>query len=223
MLEARDITAKFNDRAVLSGISFTVGSEPMAVVGPSGSGKSTLLKILAGHFVGESGSVTIDGDPVRRPSWRSAADPRVALIHQDFRLVTFLSVGDNILLAREARGMTSSGRLVGDVLHAVGLGPEFAERAPQTLSGGEQQRVAIARALAADCRVLLADEPTGSLDAANTALVTDVLHCAAAERQIVLVVASHDPAVINSFDRQLDVAAGVVGLVNREPSDSTGL
>jgi ABC-type lipoprotein export system ATPase subunit len=71
--------------------------------------------------------------------------------------------------------------------------------------------------------VLLADEPTGSLDAANTALVTDVLHCAAAERQIVLVVASHDPAVINSFDRQLDVAAGVVGLVNREPSDSTGL
>jgi putative ABC transport system ATP-binding protein len=223
VLEAKNITARFNDRTVLNGLSFTVGSEPMAVVGPSGSGKSTLLKILAGHFAGLSGSVTIDGDPVRMPSWRSAADPRIALIHQDFRLVAFLSVGDNILLAREARGMTSSERDVEDVLQAVGLGPEFAQRAPQTLSGGEQQRVAIARALAADCRVLLADEPTGSLDAATTAAVTRLLHRTAVERQIILVVASHDPAVISRFDRQLDVAAGVVGLVNRRPSDATGL
>nr|WP_241728911.1 ATP-binding cassette domain-containing protein [Nocardioides zeae] len=164
-------------------------------MGPSGSGKSTLLRVVAGLQRPSAGLVEIDGTPPRQASWRSGGDPRVALIHQDYRLVPFLTVEENLRLAAEVRGEDLDDDEVGERLAAVRLDHLDRARLPGTLSGGEQQRLAIARALGPGVSVLLADEPTGALDAENTAVVTDLLVDLGAGRGVQVVIATHDASV----------------------------
>jgi ABC-type lipoprotein export system ATPase subunit len=118
----------------------------------------------------------------------------VALIHQDYRLVPFLSLVQNLHLAAEMRGIALADQEVSELLDRVGLGGLDRSRLPGTLSGGEQQRLAIARALGSGVQVLLADEPTGALDAQNTAKIADLLAEIGAQGTTV-VVATHDRAV----------------------------
>lgn len=181
----------------------------MAVTGPSGSGKTTLLRVIGGLLSADAGVVLIDDEPVGQPSWRSSGDSRIGLIHQDYRLVSFLTVGENLRLAWETRRAGSPSD--DDVLQAlaqVGLEGITPDRMPETLSGGEQQRVAIARTLLAGCTVLLADEPTGALDAENTEHVAELLVQMAHEYGVAVVVATHDPGVSSKAKRQLRMGGG---------------
>jgi ABC-type lipoprotein export system ATPase subunit len=141
-------------------VDATFPSGVSALMGPSGSGKSTLLRLIAGMQRADKGKVAIDGKAVQPPTRRNAGDPRVALIPQDYRLVDFLSVEENLRLCAELHSRALEGGDVADLLEQVGLAG-YSTRAPGTLSGGEQQRVAIARGMAAGARVILADEPTG--------------------------------------------------------------
>jgi ABC-type lipoprotein export system ATPase subunit len=152
--------------------------------------------------------VVIDGSPVDHAS-RPELDHRVTLVHQDYRLVSFLDVRDNLQLARSLRGLDPlAADEVEDALAAVGLSG-LAEREPHTLSGGQQQRVAIARALACRTPVLLADEPTGALDEEASVLVADVLAGLAHHHGIRVLVATHDRDVAARLDHVVRLREGL--------------
>jgi ABC-type lipoprotein export system ATPase subunit len=192
---------------VLDDVSLQVEKEPVALMGPSGSGKSSLLRVLAGLQAPQAGTVVIDGKPVRAARDRGTTDPRVALIQQDHRLVDFLTVAENLRLAAELRGLPVTAADVSASLAEVGL-DGYASRWPATLSGGEQQRVAIARALLLESRVILADEPTGALDADNSLLVAGLLAEIAQRDGVCVVVATHDADVAARLPRRLRLTRG---------------
>jgi ABC-type lipoprotein export system ATPase subunit len=184
--------------------SFLPGST--AITGPSGSGKSTLMRVLAGIQQPSAGAATLDRRPL---AYRGGVtDRRVSFIHQDYRLIDFLTVGENIQLASSVRGLSCHAADISNALSDVDL-EGYADRWPATLSGGEQQRVAIARALALETRVVLADEPTGALDADNSRAVAQLLR-RCAEKGAIVVVATHDADVASMMDCQFRLASGIL-------------
>jgi ABC-type lipoprotein export system ATPase subunit len=199
---------KYAGTTPLDDVSIRLEPGCTAVIGPSGSGKSTLLRVIAGQQRPTGGVVAIDGVEVAAASWRSSGDPRVALIHQDYRLVPFLTVEQNLLLAAELRGIDRSTDDVVTALERVALLPAMSSRLPGTMSGGEQQRVAIARSLLTGAPVVLADEPTGALDLANTDRVTDILVNLGRQERLVIVVATHDARVAQRMDHHLQLVNG---------------
>ena len=213
MLECTDITVTYRMGRtavpVLDHLSLQVGKDPVALMGPSGSGKSTLLRVLAGLQAPKSGAVLIDDEQVRATNDRGTTDDRVALIEQDHQLVDFLTVEENLRLAAELRGLSVEPAHLASRLEAVGLGG-YADRWPKTLSGGEQQRVAIARALLLGSRIILADEPTGALDAGNSVRVAELLVEIAARDDVCVVVATHDADVAARLPRRLRLIGGKV-------------
>jgi len=203
MIQLEQVTVRYGDVIPLEDVNLILHPGTTAVMGPSGSGKSSLLRILAGAQKPSSGRVSIDGSPVSVASWRSASDPRVSLIHQDYRLVPFLTVEENLRLVAELRGHQVSPSGVADALERVRLAADMRGRLPESLSGGEQQRVAIARALVARTAVILADEPTGALDEDNTHHVAQILSELGAQPGLAVVVATHDRGVAEEMDRCL--------------------
>ncbi|MGY1719406.1 ABC transporter ATP-binding protein [Blastococcus sp. SYSU DS0552] len=179
-----------------------VGTESVVVMGPSGSGKSTLLRVLAGLQSPDRGTVSVDGVPLATGRRGGSGDTRVAVVHQDYRLVDFLTVAENLQLAAELRSVSAPADDLEEALARVGL-HGFGDRSLATLSGGEQQRVAIARALVSRCRVLLADEPTGALDEENTGVVARLLRDLSREHGMSVVVATHDRSVARTMSRSL--------------------
>ena len=141
----QDVTVDYGQVVPLAGVSLTLAGGSTAVVGPSGSGKSTLLRLIAGTQGPTAGSVQIDNVPVRQASWATPSDSRVVMVHQNYHLVPFLTVQENLLLAAELRGAACDDRAVQLALSRVALEPSMISRMPSTLSGGQQQRVAIAR------------------------------------------------------------------------------
>jgi ABC-type lipoprotein export system ATPase subunit len=194
VLTIQNVSVAYGGARVLADVSLDISPGSTALMGPSGSGKSTLLRVIAGKQAPTAGTVKIGGEPVERASWRSSGDPRIAMVFQEYRLVSFLTVGDNIALAAEARKRPITDLEVAEALTRVRLPPAMASRAPASLSGGEQQRVAIARALVSGAPVLLADEPTGALDANNSQSVAELLK-GLGEDGLTVVVATHDEAV----------------------------
>ena len=192
MIELDRVSVVYDNCEPLQNVSHTFEPGAVSVMGPSGSGKSTLLRVLAGLQKPTSGQVMISGQPLARPSWHSAGDPRVSLIHQDYRLVAFLTVRDNLRFVAENRGLKTSDNALIDAIDCVGLTEIDLSRMPATLSGGEQQRVAIARSLLSRTDVLLADEPTGALDAANSASIARLLLQIGSQNGLTVVIATHD-------------------------------
>jgi ABC-type lipoprotein export system ATPase subunit len=152
----------------------------------------------------------LDERPVRA-SRRVGGDGRIAVIHQDYRLVEFLSALDNVLLACELRGSNRTETEARDLLERVGLRGAALDRRPGNLSGGEQQRVAIARALLCGATTLLADEPTGALDRTTTTQITDLLLELAASGEVQVVIATHDLAVARRMKHQMLLSDGQLG------------
>jgi phosphonate transport system ATP-binding protein len=187
----------------LSDVSLSVAAgERVAIVGPSGAGKSTLLGLCNATVVPSSGTVTVMGRPVTDdPAWRKAHGSLVAMIPQQLQVVGRLQVVHNVNAAMlgswsTVRAMRSLVKpvdvdVVSGLLHRVGIGDKLRQRTDK-LSGGEQQRVAIARALRQRPRLLLADEPTASLDPARARDVMDLLTRLAAEDGSALLVSQHD-------------------------------
>ncbi len=160
MLSVEGVVVRYGEVAALAGLDLEVADgEVVALLGPSGSGKSTLLRVVAGLVAPDAGSVTWDGqDLAGVPPHRRG----FGLMFQDYALFPHLDVGGNVAFGLRMQGPVRPGR-VAEVLEMVGL-PGYEDRAVGTLSGGEAQRVALARALAPEPRMLMLDEPVGSLD-----------------------------------------------------------
>ncbi|MCJ8144518.1 ATP-binding cassette domain-containing protein [Ancylobacter sp. A5.8] len=188
--------------------------EHVALTGPSGSGKTTLLNIVTGMERPDTGAVLWDGVDIARLSeggrdrWRAG---HVGLVMQDFHLFPGLSARDNVLLPqRLARFRLPSGAAAeaARLLDRVGIARH--DQHIETLSRGQMQRVAVARALAAHPRIIIADEPTASLDDASGAAVSDLLLELAHEAAATLIVATHDPRLVGRLGRTLRLDAGLV-------------
>jgi putative ABC transport system ATP-binding protein len=186
--------------------------EWVAIVGESGSGKSTLLNIVAGLDRPEAGDVILDGkrvdygDDEGLALWRRR---HLGFVFQAFHLLPYLTVGENVALplALLGTGARDRGARAAQLLASVGLAG-FDARRPGTLSGGELQRAAIARALSHAPRLLLADEPTGNLDAAAATLVLDCLADAVRMSGAALLMVTHSPLAAARADRVLRLARG---------------
>jgi putative ABC transport system ATP-binding protein len=186
--------------------------EIVLIDGPSGSGKTTLLSILGSILTPASGRVTIEGTDVTRMPRRERACLRLArlgFVFQGFNLLRALTARENIELPLQALGIRRAERLkmIDALLERLGLADKGARR-PAQLSGGEQQRVAIARALAGRPVVVLADEPTASLDRQNGAEVMKLLCELARERETSVLIASHDQRIAPFADRIVSLVDG---------------
>ena len=231
MLELCDLVKHYSApggepvRAV-DGISLEVATgETVVLYGPSGSGKTTLLMMIALLLEPTAGSISIGGRKASSLSEREAARMRLGelgFIHQGSDLLPGISAIDNALLKllatmrwRDAR------REVAPLLTRLGLGQRVDHRA-ETLSMGERQRVMIARALSTRPRLLLADEPTGSLDSRRGAEVLALLRELSSERGVAVVLVSHDPAAARYADRVLTLRDGKLSEGTAEREDAVG-
>ena len=196
---------------ILHDINFTLKArESAAIVGASGSGKSTLLAIIAGLDTPTQGTVRMDGidlfviDEDARAAVRAA---RLGFVFQSFQLLGNLNALENVMLPLELQGRADARALATEMLRRVGLG-ERLRHYPKVLSGGEQQRVALARAFVVRPAVLLADEPTGSLDHATGETVMQLMFELNREAGTTLVLVTHDRSIAARCDRQLRIEAG---------------
>jgi putative ABC transport system ATP-binding protein len=206
ILEALEVSKSYERSAVLDRVSIALAAGEVVVLeGPSGSGKTTLLSILGCMLSPTSGRVAIAGSPVdyrdarRLPELRRR---RIGFVFQQFNLFPALTALENVLYALELKGARgAAARLEAErLVDAVGL-HERAHFLPRDLSGGQKQRVAIARALAGRPDVILADEPTASLDVGSGAPVLDLLRGAAREGGRSVLVVTHDQRVRRIADR----------------------
>ncbi|HSS35340.1 MAG TPA: ABC transporter ATP-binding protein [Patescibacteria group bacterium] len=184
----------------------------VAVEGPSGSGKTTLLGLLAGLEAADEGTVTVLGHDLARLSGAERArlrQRRVGIVFQSFGLIASLPVSDNVGLPLELAGVPTVERVARSTaaLEEVGLGALLDARIDE-LSGGERQRVGIARALVIDPAIILADEPTGSLDVENGASVLRLLGDAVGRRGASLVLVTHDPESAARADQRYRMRDG---------------
>ena len=218
VLKAQGIgkTVKSGDRdlVILRDIDLEVTQgEAVAVVGASGSGKSTLLALLAGLDTPSAGSVRLDGvdlfslDEDRRAELRGRM---LGFVFQSFQLLPALTALENVALPLELAGHDNAEALARQMAERVGLG-ERLHHYPKHLSGGEQQRVALARAFVVRPKLLLADEPTGSLDAESAAGVIALLFELNREYGTTLVLVTHDEALAARCTRIVRLSAGRIG------------
>lgn len=208
--------------SILEDIRFAVGpGESVAIVGASGSGKSTLLGLLAGLDVPVSGTVRILGtdlfalDEDARAALRGES---VGFVFQSFQLLPALTALENVMLPLELTGSDDAATAAHHWLERVGLASRTGHY-PKHLSGGEQQRVALARAFAASPRLLLADEPTGNLDAATGQAIIELMFTLNREAGTTLILVTHDESLARRCGRVLRMTAG--RLTEVEPAADT--
>lgn len=212
LIEAVDLGKKFTvagkSNWVFRHLNFVLEpKERVCLCGPSGSGKTTLLTLLAGLERPTEGEVTLLGRSLRTLSELRAASLRrkgIGFVFQFFYLMPNLTVLENISLPLVAAGQGGKALTrARELATRLGLGDHL-HRYPRQLSGGEQQRVALARALVGDPPIVMADEPTGSLDAASASVVLSLLRQQTGDGRAVLV-ASHNPRVVEVSDRVVDL------------------
>lgn len=213
-MEAVGLTKRVADASgeltILEDVNFTLQTgATLAIVGASGSGKSTLLGLLAGLDTPTSGTVRIHGQDL----FALDEDGRAALrmrdlgfVFQSFQLLSHLTALENVMLPLELRGQSGAREAARAMLERVGLGARLTHY-PRYLSGGEQQRVALARAFVCQPPLLLADEPTGSLDAATGDAVIKLMFELNREHGSTLVLVTHDPAIAALCQRTITIAA----------------
>ncbi len=217
MLELREVYKHYHGEGeivrAVDGVSLSVEpGELVALYGPSGSGKSTLLMIAGAILDPDRGRVYAHGRDITALSGRDTLLYRrreVGFIHQTFHLQPALSAADNaaVKLVADGMGPRAARRHVAGLFEELGIGNRATHR-PSKLSGGERQRVAIARALANDPRIVLADEPTGNLDSHRGRQVLDLLRGLAHDRDLAVLLVTHDPEGAQVADRSLVLRDG---------------
>ncbi len=223
VMDVRDITKSLplgRERIeILKGISFQIMSgEFVSIVGPSGSGKSTLLGIIAGLDNPTTGQVFIDGVDITRMTEGKLAvvrNSKIGMVFQAFNLIPTLTAQENVevpLYVGKHKGSPSA--RAQELLALVGLSHRLDHR-PNQLSGGEQQRVAIARALATDPAFVIADEPTGNLDARNGENVLKLIAELREQTGKTFIIASHDPVVASHADRSMRIVDGRIAEIDQ--------
>ena len=211
------MTKAYGAVEVLHGVNLQVrAGERVALTGPSGSGKSTLLNCLCGIEPVDSGRITIAGETLQRESPEQLDRMRreqIGYVFQSFHLLPTLSAIENIELPGQLIGMERQARLTRAqaLLESVGLGHRAGHR-PDALSGGERQRVALARAVMHRPRLILADEPTGSLDSVNGAKVLDLLEALSKAHGIAVLLVTHDRQSTRICERVVSMRDGRIVL-----------
>jgi putative ABC transport system ATP-binding protein len=223
LLAAIDVSRSYDGGRILAVADASVSVSPgetIAIMGQSGSGKSTLLNLMCGLDRPDGGRVLVDGrEPGSRGAWADVRARRIGMVFQSFNLLPMLSARENVEIpmfgvvpgARMRRERATS------LLEEVGLGARASHR-PTELSGGERQRVAIARSLANDPAILLADEPTGSLDSTTAVVILALLADLVRSRGLALVVVTHDPQVAARAGRQLVMVDGRLSPIEERDS-----
>ena len=173
-----------------------------AIVGRSGSGKSTLLSLLAGLDLPTAGEIYINGEKISEINRDKYRRDIASVIYQSFNLFPLLTTLENVMYPMELQGMSKkrAREKAKRYILEVDLGEKAFKQFPTMMSGGEQQRVAVARALAMGGKILLADEPTGNLDTANSQVVVDILKKLAHEKNYAVIVITHDKSVAEQAD-----------------------
>ena len=198
---------------ILRDISFEIGrGERVGIIGPSGSGKSTLLGLMGGLDSPTSGTIEIDGVNISRMGEGQLThirNAKIGFVFQFFNLIPSLSALEIVALPIEfaAKRQFPPRRRAKELLDRLGLSDRLDHR-PAQLSGGQQQRVAIARALANNPSLLLADEPTGNLDAESGKMVLDTISELQREIGMTVVIVTHDPTIASRMDRVLTLTNG---------------
>jgi len=216
-IDLRDLRLSLTSDAgpvdILRGIDLTVrAGETVGVVGPSGSGKTSLLMVMAGLEPATSGDVTIAGQTFAGLDEDALARfrrERVGIVFQGFHLVPTMTALENVALPMEFAGRDGAFERAEAALAAVGLG-ERTGHYPGQLSGGEQQRVALARAFVSEPAILLADEPTGSLDRETGAAIMDLMFDLQARHRTTMVLVTHAPELADRCGRILGLADGQI-------------
>ena len=223
------LTHRYNEassRAILEDLSLSlVQGETLALVGASGSGKSTLLNVIGGLEPVQKGTVTVFDTPLHTATEASRTSLRrntIGFVYQAFNLIPTLSVADNIRLPLALAGTPKSEQQtrIDKALSTVGLATRQ-DAFPDALSGGEQQRVAIARAVIHQPPLLLADEPTGNLDATTGQQVMALLRTLVAEHNTTLLMVTHSHQVANCADRVLAMNDGKLTELREKDSENT--
>lgn len=210
---ATDLSKSYGGPPVLEHASLSIGAgEILVIMGRSGSGKSTLLKLIGGLDTPDSGSVLherIDLAQMSEDERTLFRRRSLGFVFQFFNLIPTLTVKENVTLplALNAVPAGESARRVGDLLDELGLG-KLGSRLPDELSGGEQQRVAIARALVHEPRLVVADEPTGNLDAETASHTLSTLRASCRDRSTTLLMATHSHEAASIADRVLRLRGG---------------
>jgi putative ABC transport system ATP-binding protein len=209
----KSVTDSTGTLTILRDIDFSLAAkETAAIVGASGSGKSTLLSIIAGLDTPSQGTVWLDGQDIFAISEDDRAALRaqkVGFVFQSFQLMANLTALENVMLPLELSGMRGARAQATEMLGRVGLGQRLGHY-PKVLSGGEQQRVALARAFVVKPAVLLADEPTGSLDFATGETVMKLMFELNQELGTTLVLVTHDQSIAAQCQRKITIEAGQV-------------
>ena len=207
----KSVTDATGTLTILRDIDFSLRKgETAAIVGASGSGKSTLLSIIAGLDTPSSGTVRIDGEDLfsRDEDQRAALRAqKLGFVFQSFQLLGNLTALENVMLPLELSGRRDARATAAAMLQRVGL-QERLGHYPKVLSGGEQQRVALARAFVVQPAVLLADEPTGSLDFATGEKVMELMFALNREQGTTLVLVTHDRAIAQRCERRITIEEG---------------
>lgn len=208
---SKTVTDSTGELTILRDIDFSLAAgETAAIVGASGSGKSTLLSLIAGLDTPTRGTVRIGGVDLFKLSEDERAELRsrsVGFVFQSFQLLGHLTALENVMLPLELAGRRDARRAATEMLARVGLSARLGHY-PRVLSGGEQQRVALARAFVTEPAVLLADEPTGSLDFATGETIMALMFDLNRERGTTLVLVTHDRAIAGRCERRITIEAG---------------
>lgn len=214
MIELKNVTFKRTDgtdeRTILDNISLVIGrATQVALLGDSGSGKSTLLNLLAGLLKPNSGEVIVNNQTISTLTMQQLAHYRrtIGIIFQQYQLLSPLTVKDNITFQARLNKLDCSEQDIQQLSQRLGIAHKL-NALPQQLSGGEQQRVGIARAILNRPKLLLADEPTGNLDAQRAQEVLELLMTLCHERDINLVLVTHSARLAGQLSRQLVLKDG---------------
>lgn len=219
LIETRDVTRTYGKGATkfdaLDGISLSIDKgESIAIVGKSGSGKSTLMHIIALLDHPTSGDVLLNKEPtvkIAQKSLNKLRNETFGFVFQQFFLNSQDSVLDNVMLPLKIAGITGKNRkqLALDAINAVGLESKANNKASE-LSGGQKQRVCIARALVNKPQIIFADEPTGNLDSNTGEMVENILFKLNQEKNITLIIVTHDSDLAKKCQRQIQIKDGLV-------------
>ncbi len=204
MLELKDVSYFYKsqkEKLVLDTINYRFEKGRMyAILGASGSGKTTLLSLLAGLDCPVGGSVSVNGKEIEKRNLNYHRKNNISLVFQNYNLIDYLTPVENVLLAGKVDALA--------LLAQVGIEYKAGMRNVMQLSGGQQQRVAIARALASKAPILLADEPTGNLDEATAAGITDLFQSLAHEQEKCVIVVTHSKELATEADVVLHLENG---------------
>jgi putative ABC transport system ATP-binding protein len=219
VLQTENVTKEYKMGQVtvhaLRGVSMTVkAGELLGIIGPSGSGKSTLLGLIGGLDTPTNGRVIIDGVDVTNmdeASLTRVRNEKIGFVFQFFNLVPTLTALENVSLPIQfsRKNNTNANKRARELLDMLGLKDRMRNR-PSQLSGGQQQRVAIARALANEPAIILADEPTGSLDSETGEVVMNTLRNVQKQLGTAVIIVTHDPALASSMPRLISLQDGRV-------------